>query len=101
MGLHIEILGTESLGVRGHCCVVEAENRKILIDPGVALGYRRHGLLPHPVQAAVGGRVRRRILAELEDTTDVVMSHFPDGWHKAYARGHKARELYCRGRKGS
>jgi predicted metallo-beta-lactamase superfamily hydrolase len=72
----IEILGTESLGVRGLCCVVEVEKRKIVIDPGVALGYRRHGLLPHPVQVAAGARVRRRILAELRDATDVVISHF-------------------------
>jgi predicted metallo-beta-lactamase superfamily hydrolase len=74
--MYIRILGTESLGVRGLCCVVEVENRKIVIDPGLALGYRRHGLLPHPAQVAVGEQVRRRILAELEDATDVVMSHF-------------------------
>jgi len=72
----LKILGTESLGVRGLCCVVEVENRKIVIDPGLALGYRRHGLLPHPAQVAVGEQVRRRTLAELKDATDVVMSHF-------------------------
>jgi predicted metallo-beta-lactamase superfamily hydrolase len=74
--LSIDILGAESLGVRGLCCVVEVENRKIVVDPGLALGYRRHGLLPHPTQVAVGEQVRRRILAELQDATDVVMSHF-------------------------
>jgi predicted metallo-beta-lactamase superfamily hydrolase len=72
----IRILGTESLGVRGLSCVVEVENRKIVIDPGLALGYRRYGLLPHPAQVAVGEQVRGRILAELRDATDVVMSHF-------------------------
>lgn len=72
----IEILGTESLGVRSLCCAVEVKGRKIVIDPGVALGYKRHGLLPHPVQVAVGARVRLRILAELEGATDVVISHF-------------------------
>jgi predicted metallo-beta-lactamase superfamily hydrolase len=72
----LKIIGTESLGVRGLCCVVEVKNRKIVIDPGLALGYRRHGLLPHPAQVAVGEQVRRRILAELQDATDVVMSHF-------------------------
>jgi predicted metallo-beta-lactamase superfamily hydrolase len=74
--MRIEILGAESLGVRGLSCVVEVEDRKIVIDPGLALGYRRHGLLPHPAQVAIGERVRRRILAELKDATDVVMSHF-------------------------
>jgi len=74
--VNIRILGTESLGVRGLSCVVEVESRKIVIDPGLALGYRRHGLLPHPAQVAVGKQVRRKILAELKDATDVVMSHF-------------------------
>jgi len=74
--MHIEILGSESLGVRGLSCVVEVENRKIVIDPGLALGYHRYGLLPHPAQVAVGEQVRRRIIAELKDATDVVMSHF-------------------------
>jgi hypothetical protein len=72
----LKILGAESLGVRGLCCVVEVENRKIVIDPGLALGYQRHRLLPHPAQVAVGEQVRRRILAELKGATDVVMSHF-------------------------
>jgi predicted metallo-beta-lactamase superfamily hydrolase len=74
--MRIEILGTESLGVRGLSCVVEAKDRKIVIDPGVALGYNRHGLLPHPLQVAVGESVRQKILSALEDTTDVVFSHF-------------------------
>ncbi len=74
--MHIEILGAESLGVRGLSCVVEVKDRKIVIDPGLALGYRRYGLLPHPTQVTVGEQVRRKILAALKDATDVVMSHF-------------------------
>jgi predicted metallo-beta-lactamase superfamily hydrolase len=74
--INIKILGTESLGVRGLSCVVEVKNRKIVIDPGLALGYHRYGLLPHPAQVAVGEQVRQGILAELKDATDVVMSHF-------------------------
>jgi len=74
--MHIEILGAESLGVRGLSCVVEVKGRKIVIDPGLALGYHRYGLLPHPAQVAVGEQVRRKIIAELKDATDVVMSHF-------------------------
>ncbi len=74
--MRIEILGAESLGVRGLSCVVEVEDRKIVIDPGLALGYRRHGLLPHPSQVAVGEQVRRKIMAALKNSTDVVISHF-------------------------
>ncbi len=74
--MKIKIIGTESLGVRGLSCVVELRDRRIVIDPGVALGYQRHGLLPHPFQVAVGRQVRRRIVAELAEATDVVISHF-------------------------
>jgi predicted metallo-beta-lactamase superfamily hydrolase len=76
MSKSIEIIGTESLGVRGWSCFVTAGKRRILIDPGVALGYIRHGLLPHPLQVAEGERVRHRIIEALEDATDVVFSHF-------------------------
>ncbi len=73
--MKIEIIGTESLGVRGLSCVVEAKDWKIVIDPGVALGYNRHGLLPHPLQVAVGESVRQKNLTELKDATDDVFSH--------------------------
>ncbi len=74
--MRIAILGAESLGVRGLFCVVEVEDLRIIIDPGLALGYQRYGLLPHPAQVAIGEQVRRKISAELKDATDVVMSHF-------------------------
>lgn len=74
MGL--EIIGAESMGVRSLCCQVILPERRIVIDPGVALGYVRYGLPPHPVQIAIGRQVRERILNVLEDATDVVFSHF-------------------------
>ena len=48
--MEIEILGAESLGVRGLSCWVKTANHRVLIDPGVALGYQRQSLLPHPIQ---------------------------------------------------
>ena len=74
--MQIKILGTESLGVRGLSCLVEIGNQVILIDPGLALGYHRYGLLPHPAQVAVGERIREQILAALTQATDVVFSHY-------------------------
>ena len=78
--MNITILGTESLGVRGLACAVRLGSRKIVIDPGIALGWSRHGLLPHPFQIAIGARIRAAIIAELATATDVVFSHF-DGDH--------------------
>jgi len=78
--MKIKILGTESLGVRGLSCVVELNERKIVIDPGIALGWRRYGFLPHPFQIAIGAGIREKIIQELKEATDVVFSHF-DGDH--------------------
>jgi predicted metallo-beta-lactamase superfamily hydrolase len=75
-GQNLTILGTESLGVRGLCCSVETAGRRIVIDPGIALGYRRKGLLPHPVQIAVGSIIRERIVSEVARATHVVFSHY-------------------------
>lgn len=58
------------------CCLVTAEDRRILIDPGIALGYKRHGLPPHPVQVALGVTIRRNIIQKLQTATDIVFSHF-------------------------
>ena len=58
------------------CCLVQAGEQRIVIDPGVALGYMRHGLLPHPAQVAIGIAVRQAIIEELATATDVVFSHF-------------------------
>lgn len=75
-GVGIEIIAAESLGVRGLCCKVDIGHRCIVIDPGLALGYLRHGLLPHPLQVAIGEQVRESILAAMEHATDVVFSHY-------------------------
>ncbi len=74
--MEIEIIGTESLGVRGLCCFVKAKNKRILIDPGIALGYHRYGLLPHPFQIAIDERIRAKIIRRWHEATDVVISHF-------------------------
>jgi predicted metallo-beta-lactamase superfamily hydrolase len=72
----LEIIGAESLGVRSLCCQVTLPHRRVVIDPGVALGYVRSGLMPHPFQVAVGRSIREKILRALGGATDVVFSHF-------------------------
>ncbi len=74
--MEITVIGTESLGVRGLSCMITVGSRRILIDPGVALGYIRHGHLPHPCQVAVGAAVREKILAAMQEATDIVFSHY-------------------------
>jgi len=74
--MRVEIIGTESLGVRGLCCVVRTKDRKVIIDPGVALGFRRHGLMPHPVQVIASERTKSLIEKALENATDIVIGHY-------------------------
>jgi len=74
--MNLEIIAAESMGARSLCCLVTLPDRRIVIDPGVSLGYVRHGLLPHPLQVAIGRRVREKILRVLNNASDVVFSHF-------------------------
>lgn len=74
--MSIEIIGAESMGVRSLCCLVTLPDRRIVIDPGVALGYVRYGLPPHPLQIAVGRKIREKIVQALSNATDIVFSHF-------------------------
>ena len=74
--MNIEIIATESFGVRGLCCFVKAGERKILIDPGIALGYTRYGLLPHPFQVAVDEQIQKKIVQRWFEATDIIISHF-------------------------
>jgi hypothetical protein len=75
--MKIKILGAESLGVRSLCVFITTNGRKILIDPGIALGYRRFGLLPHPFQVAIGYNIRENIISILKSgVTDIVFSHY-------------------------
>ncbi len=71
----IHILGTESLGVRGLSCYIESNDHKILVDPGVALGYTRWRLHPHPLQAVIGDIVRSKIAEFWRIADYVVFTH--------------------------
>jgi predicted metallo-beta-lactamase superfamily hydrolase len=72
----IEIIGAESLGVRGLCCLISVGEQTILIDPGIALGFIRRGQQPHPAQVAVAEVIRKKIIQAWGCATDIVFSHF-------------------------
>ena len=74
--MKIEIIGAESLGVRGLCCFLSVAKQRILIDPGIALGFFRKGQAPHPAQVAVGEVIREKIIQAWGGATDIVFSHF-------------------------
>ena len=73
--MRIKILGSETLGVRGLSCFVEVGGIKVLIDPGLALGYTRYSFHPHPLQAVYGDIVKHEIVKSWERATDIILSH--------------------------
>ena len=55
----IEILCTESLGVRGLSCLIQISvRRRVIIDPCLAQGFTCYGL--YPLQAIIGGKIKMR-----------------------------------------
>jgi len=48
--MKIELLASDSMGTRSMATYVETDDVKMLIDPGVALGPKRYGLPPHPLE---------------------------------------------------
>ncbi|NPA98798.1 MAG: MBL fold metallo-hydrolase [Crenarchaeota archaeon] len=73
--MEIELLGTESLGVRGLSCYIDTGSHRILIDPGVALGYTRWKLHPHPLQALMGDIIRAKITMYWKKADYIVLTH--------------------------
>jgi predicted metallo-beta-lactamase superfamily hydrolase len=72
----ITIIGAESLGVRSMACLVKTGDRRVLIDPGVALAPVRFGLPPHRRERDRAAAVKKQILFSLPSVTDIVISHF-------------------------
>lgn len=74
--MQISILACESLGVRSLCCFVKTNEKKYLIDPGLALDHKRFGLRPHPFQIAQSLVLKRKILEYYKHATDIIISHY-------------------------
>ena len=74
--MEVRIIGTETLGVRGLSCFLDLGKHKYLIDPGVALGFTRYGLHPHPLQAAFSEMTKIKLVSSWSKATDVIITHF-------------------------
>ncbi|MFW9830988.1 MAG: hypothetical protein ACFFD8_04375 [Candidatus Thorarchaeota archaeon] len=68
-------LAAESLGVRSLAIHVQTADTSILIDPGVALGFR-YGLHPHPEEYKLLSMVRKKISNIALSTDLLVVSHY-------------------------
>ena len=73
--MKLKIIGSESMGVRGLSCFIEVGNHSVLIDPGVALGFTRSALHPHPIQAAFSELSKVLLTFYWLKATDIVVTH--------------------------
>jgi len=73
--MKLKIIGSESMGVRGLSCFIEVGNHSVLIDPGVALGFTRSSLHPHPIQAAFSELSKVLLTFYWLKATDIVVTH--------------------------
>ncbi|MBD3335394.1 MAG: hypothetical protein GF355_07740 [Candidatus Eisenbacteria bacterium] len=75
--MEFEILAAESLGVRSLAVRVSGTvEGTLLIDPGAALGPRRSGFPPHPLEEEALGAAEQRILKAAEQATRIIISHY-------------------------
>jgi len=73
--MRLRIIGSESMGVRSLSCFIEVCGHAVLIDPGVALGFTRCALHPHPLQAAFSELSKVLLTSYWLKATDIVVTH--------------------------
>ena len=69
-------LAAESLGVRSSAVLVETEDVKVLIDPGVSLAPARFGLGPHPLEIRRMNEAWLKIKREAVRADVLVITHY-------------------------
>lgn len=74
--MKLKLLAFDSMGTRSMCTLVEAKDAKIMIDPSAALGPRRYGLSPHPIERRRLEEHKRLIRREAEEADLIVVTHY-------------------------
>ena len=69
-------IASDSMGTRSMATFVETKDCKILIDPGVALGPRRYGLPPHPLEIEKLEEDWRNIVKYADKAQVMIVTHY-------------------------
>ncbi|MFX0099184.1 MAG: hypothetical protein ACFFCS_06345 [Candidatus Hodarchaeota archaeon] len=88
--IEIEILGSESMGVRSLCTKVTTPDLSILLDPGCALGPRRGHQVPHPDEYAKLHEITGKILEASRSCKYFFISHY----HHDHFKPRQLDEMY-------
>ncbi|WP_456473967.1 hypothetical protein [Candidatus Pyrohabitans sp.] len=74
--MKVELLASDSMGTRSMATCVETSEVRVLIDPGVALGPRRYGLPPHPLEYQKLEEDWERIKSSAKRSDVLVVTHY-------------------------
>jgi len=74
--MKVEIIGTDSMGVRGMATFVETKDVRIFIDPSAALGPLRYGLRPHSLEVEELEKRWKRIMGYASKSDVIIISHY-------------------------
>jgi len=74
--MRVRFLAFDSMGTRSMCTLIEADDARIIIDPGAALGPRRYGLKPHPLELERLREHKRAIKQEASSADLIIITHY-------------------------
>jgi len=74
--MRVKFLAFDSMGTRSMCTLVEADDARIIIDPGAALGPWRYGLKPHPIELERLREHKRAIESEASEADLIIITHY-------------------------
>ena len=74
--MRVSFLAFDSMGTRSMCTLVETGDARIIIDPGAALGPRRYGLNPHPIERERLKQHKQVIKHEAAQADLVIITHY-------------------------
>ncbi len=69
-------LAADSMGTRSMATLVEVGEWRMVIDPGVALGPRRYGLPPHPLEEERFREHREKVKEAVRQAQVLVITHY-------------------------
>ncbi len=75
-------IASDSMGTRSMATFVETRDLKIIIDPSVALGPRRHGLSPHPLEIEKMVEDWKEIKKYTKKSDTAVITHYHYDHHR-------------------
>ncbi|MEM1584030.1 MAG: MBL fold metallo-hydrolase [Nitrososphaerota archaeon] len=74
--VEVRLIAFDSLGTRSMSTYIATKSTSILIDPGSALGPRRYGLPPHPIEYEKLKEHKERISDMARESDIIVVTHY-------------------------